>query len=135
MKKESLQHCITKCICLLYNRCTYPVYTWWIHAMENSVIHCFWYPHALYSCFLQCHVMLDRNTAVYIRGATPSPRRRVSTMPCFALYTLFVEPRLLREGVAPRSRGEKVKVLIFRAPKEERERSRLDYYKVDHGIY
>ena len=46
-KKKVLPHWITKCKCLLYNRCTYPVYTWWIHALENRVIHCFWYPHAL----------------------------------------------------------------------------------------
>ena len=126
VKKKVLQHCITKCICLLYNRCTYPVYTWWIHAMENSVIHCFWYPHALYSCFPQCHVMLNRNTAVYIRGATPSRRRCGSTMPCYALYTTFAEPRLLREGVAPQSRGGKGQSSYFsRAESRERESVRI----------
>ena len=43
----------------------------------------------------------------YIRGATPSPRRR----------------------------GERSTFLFSRAESRESERSRLDYYKVDHGIY
>ena len=63
-KEKVFPHCIAKCICLLYNKCTHTLEILWIHATENSVIHCFWYPHALYSCFPHFCVILGRNTAV-----------------------------------------------------------------------